>query len=99
MRINNRNLQVNLIELENAMIFFVFENVERLGTVAIALPRIGIEGSGPASILVGASYQTVSKILAEKVASKFNKISLVSVYTSLPESMVLKTSIDLLEKF
>ena len=57
MKINEAKIEVDNIvlhmvisELENAVIIFLFENVEKLGTLAIALPRMGVEKAGLSNI-------------------------------------------------
>ncbi len=69
------------IEMENASLFFLSERERRLGTLAIAIPQkernIGLPLS---SILLGDRNVIITRILAERLASKMNKISLVSVF-------------------
>jgi len=90
---------MDLMELENAVFILLFDNGEKLGTLAFAMPRIGMEGAGISSILVGAKYHLLSRTLAERAAAKFEKMALVSVNISLSESTVFKASMDLLNKF
>jgi len=87
-----------LIELENAVILFLFDNEEKLGTVTSSIPRMGIEGSGMSTVLMGVKHHLLSRSLAERASAKFNKIALVSVNIHLSETAVFKASMDLLNK-
>lgn len=79
----NRRFSTTVFEIENAVLAFFIEGVEpRLGTLAVALPRKE-KGGEPAlsSTLLGERNQTVTRILAERLAIIFNKIALVSTFT------------------
>ncbi len=89
---------MRLFELENAVILFLFDNEEKLGTVTSSIPRMGIEGAGISTVLMGVKHHLLSRSLAERAAMKFNKIALVSVSIRLPETVVFKASMDLLNK-
>ncbi len=65
-----------LIELENAMLTFLYEGEKpKLGTVAIALP-IG----GPSSIMMGDRYIMATRMIAERISSDYSKIAIVSTF-------------------
>ena len=91
-------LQMSVVELENAAVIFISEGSEKLGTVAFSLPRMGVEGTGVSSVLIGGKYHLSSRAIAERAAARFKKMTLVSVHTSLPESTLLKASIQLLDE-
>lgn len=78
-----RKLSVVTFEVENGLFAFFFEgSKERVGTLALALPRTPTS-PGASSILLGDRNATTSRILAEFLASKFGKMSFASVF--LPE--------------
>ncbi len=70
-----------LVETENANQLFLSEGEDKLGTLAVAIPQpqklVGIPLS---SILLGDRNRMISRVLAELVAQKTKKISLVSVF-------------------
>ena len=99
LKVENVNLHMSLIDTENAVIIFVFEKNERIGTLAFALPRTSPDKINLSSSLVGVKNQIVSRALAERAALEFNKMALVSVFTTLTESKALKYSFELLRKF
>ena len=77
------------IETKNSCIFLLSQNEDRLGTLVAAVPPgKGLIGPSTSSILLGVKNATIARILAEKMASKTGKVSLVSVYLeTLDESM------------
>jgi len=77
------------IETKNSCIFLLSQNEDRLGTLVAAVPPgKGLIGPSTSSILLGGKNATIARILAEKMASKTGKVSLVSVYLeTLDESM------------
>ena len=69
------------IETKNSCIFLLSQNEDRLGTLVAAVPPgKGLIGPSTSSILLGGKNATIARILAEKMASKTGKVSLVSVY-------------------
>jgi len=75
-----RKLSVMTFELENGLFAFFFEGLrERVGTVAVALPR-SPTSPGTSTVLFGSRNATTSRILAEFLASKFGKITFASVF-------------------
>jgi hypothetical protein len=79
---HGRNFTAYLIELENAIIGFFFEEEAcRLGTLALALPRsLQPPSLGSSSVLIGHKNVNIARILAEYLSSKYGKISLASVF-------------------
>ena len=77
------------IETKNSCIFLLSQNEDRLGTLVAAVPPgKGLIGPSTSSILLGGKNAPIARILAEKIASKTGKVSLVSVYLeTLDESM------------
>ena len=89
---------LKLLSLENAAVAFFYEGDMRLGTLACSLPKSIDTLPATSSVLIGGKYLICSKFLAERLAAKTNKISLVSVYTTLPERNALRIFSKLLDK-
>lgn len=77
---NMRFLAVYL-ETKNACLVLLSEKEDRLGTLAIAVPKPrDAPGLASSSILLGDKNVISARMFAEYVASKRGKIALVSVY-------------------
>lgn len=96
--VGSRTFRSNFVQLENAVVVFLFEDRMRLGTVAIAMPGLREVAAGRSSVLVGAKYLMVSRALAEKLAAKSGRIAIVSLFTELDEAEALRIYTKLLEK-
>lgn len=94
---DGRILHANLLRLENAILVFFYEGEMKMGTLAFALPGVGEMKASTSSILLGGKNLMLSRALAERVAASFNKMSLVSVYTDLPEAECFRVFVKLLE--
>ncbi len=69
------------VETENANQLFLSEGKDKLGTLAVAIPQPEkMVGSPLSSILLGDRNMMISRVLAELLAQKTKKISLVSVF-------------------
>ena len=69
------------VESKNSCLILLSENEDRMGTLAIAVPKpAGILGPVSSSVLVGDKNGISARTFAEFVASKKGKIALVSVY-------------------
>ena len=69
------------MEAKNSCLILLSENEDKLGTLAIAVPRPkDLLGPPSSSILVGDKNAVSARMFAEYVASKKGKIALVSVY-------------------
>ena len=69
------------IETENANQLFLSEGTDKLGTLAVAIPQPEkLVGAPMSSILLGDRNMMISRVLAEILAQKTRKISLVSVF-------------------
>jgi len=88
------------VEMENASLTLLSEGKERLGTLAVSIPqRRGMMGPSISSVLLGDRNVMVARILAERIAQKTRKISLVSVFTeTISEREAGTIFIRLLEK-
>lgn len=70
------------IETNNGIQLFLSEGGDRLGTLAVAIPqKNNLLGPPLSSILLGDRNMMISRLLAENLAQKMNKISLVSVFS------------------
>jgi len=98
LEVGTRTFRSNFMQLENAVVAFLFEDRMRLGTVAIAMPGLREVAAGRSSVLVGAKYVMVSRALAEKLAAKSGRIAIVSLFTELDEAEALRIYAKLLEK-
>jgi hypothetical protein len=69
------------MEAENSCLILLSEREDKLGTLAIAVPRLkGLLGPPSSSILVGDENAITARMFAENVAVRKQKIALVSVY-------------------
>ena len=88
------------IETKNANQLFLSEGEDKLGTLAVAMPQPkNLVGSPLSSVLLGDRNMTIARLLAELLAQKTNKISLVSVFTkSVTEQEAVPIFRKLMEK-
>ncbi|MBS7644092.1 hypothetical protein KEJ26_05930 [Candidatus Bathyarchaeota archaeon] len=75
---NGHAFHVFFLEVENA-VFVFFGEEPKLGTFSVALPPRG-EGPTTSSVLLGDRNTIVTRILAERLATAFGKMVLVSTY-------------------
>jgi hypothetical protein len=69
------------VEAKNSCMIMLSENEDKLGTLAIAVPKPkDMIGSVTSSVLLGDKNVISARMFAEYVASKKGKIALVSVY-------------------
>ena len=69
------------LEVKNSCLILLSENEDRMGTLAIAVPKPkDLLGPVSSSVLVGNKNSISARTFAEYVASKKGKIALVSVY-------------------
>ena len=88
------------IETKNASQLFLSEGEDMLGTLAIAMPQQkNLIGSPVSSILLGDRNLITSRLLAELLAEKKKKISLVSIFSkSVNEKKAVRIFRKLLDK-
>lgn len=89
-----------LVETENANQLFLSEGEDKLGTLAVAIPQPEkLVGAPLSSILLGDRNTMISRVLAELLAHKTKRISLVSVFVkSVSEQEAAPILRELLEK-
>ena len=69
------------VEAKNSVMIMLSEKEDKLGTLAIAVPRPrDLLGSVTSSVLLGDKNVISARMFAEYVASKKGKIAMVSVY-------------------
>jgi hypothetical protein len=69
------------VEAKNSCMIMLSEKEDKLGTLAIAVPKPkDMVGSATSSVLLGDKNIISARMFAEYVASKKGKIALVSVY-------------------
>lgn len=78
---NNQHLLAVYMEMANSCLILLSEREDKLGTLAIAVPKpkelLGLPAS---SILVGERHSISARMFAEHVATMKGKIALVSIY-------------------
>jgi len=96
---NTRFLAVYM-ETKNSCLLLLSEKEDKLGTLAISVPKQGDLPSLPtSSILLGDRYAITARMFAEYVAGKIGKIALVSIYLEkMDETEAQSTLKRLLEK-
>jgi hypothetical protein len=69
------------VEAKNSVMIMLSEKEDRLGTLAVAVPKPrDMLGSVTSSVLLGDKNIITARMFAEYVASKKGKIAMVSVY-------------------
>jgi len=69
------------VETKNSCLIMLSEKEDKLGTMAIAVPKPkDLLGPATSSVLVGNKNAVTARMFAEYVASKKEKIAMVSVY-------------------
>jgi hypothetical protein len=78
---NNQHFLAVYMEMTNSCLVLLSEREDKLGTLAVAVPRPkGFLGPPTSSILVGDRYSISARMFAEHVAVMKGKIALVSIY-------------------
>jgi hypothetical protein len=95
---NGRIHKISLLQMDNAVVAFCFEGTMKIGTLAISTPGLRDGAVGTSSVLLGGKYLIAARALAERSAAVFNKMSLVSLNTSLAEGEALRLYSSLLDK-
>ena len=69
------------VEAKNSCLIMLSEKEDRLGTLAVAVPKPkDLLGPATSSVLLGDKHAVSARMFAEYVASKKGKIAMVSVY-------------------
>ncbi len=79
---NEKRFLAVYVEAKNSCLILLSENEDKLGTLAIAVPKtnepLGLMASS--SVLVGNRNEISARMFSEYVAAKKGKIAMVSVY-------------------
>jgi hypothetical protein len=94
---NGVTFNIKLLPLDNAVMAFFYEGEMKLGTLAFSMPFTGEGRVGKSSVLLGGKYLIASRSLSERLAAKYNKMSLVSFHSSLPETEAFRIYLSILE--
>ena len=77
----NKQYSVGLMELNNAIIVLFWEGEEpKLGSTSIALPKL------TSTQVIGERDQLLGQMIGTQIASKYNKITMVSTYLQISKS-------------
>jgi hypothetical protein len=77
----DKNFLAVYVEAKNSIMILLSEKEDKLGTLAIAVPKPkDLLGSVTSSVLLGDKNVISARMFAEYVASKKGKIAMVSVY-------------------
>ena len=68
------------VEAKNSVMIMLSEKEDKMGTLAIAVPKPREVGSVTSSVLLGDKHVISARMFAEYVAGKKGKIAVVSVY-------------------
>ncbi len=90
--------KVSLLPMENAVLAFFYEDTIKIGTLAVSTPGLREGGAGTSSVLLGGKYLIVARALSERVTAIYNKMSIVSINTRLPEGEALRLYASLFDK-
>jgi hypothetical protein len=90
--------KVSLLLVENAVLAFFYEEAMKIGTLAVSTPGLREGGSGTSSVLLGGKYLIAARALSERVAAIYNKMSIVSINTKVPEGEALRLYASLLDR-
>lgn len=78
---NDQHFLAVYMEMTNSCLVLLSEREDKLGTLAVAVPRPkDLLGPPTSSILVGDRYSISARMFAEHVAAMKGKIALVSIY-------------------
>jgi hypothetical protein len=76
-----KNFLAVYVEAKNSCLILLSEKEDKLGTLAIAVPKTSdIHSLASSSVLVGNKNEISARMFAEYVAAKKGKIAMVSVY-------------------
>ncbi len=78
---NDNHFLAVYVEAKNSCLVLLSEREDKLGTMAIAVPKPPyLLGSVSSSLLTGDKFAITARLFAEHVAAKKGKIAVVSVY-------------------
>jgi hypothetical protein len=69
------------VEAQNSVLILLSERVDKMGTVAVAVPKPAeLLGPATSSVLMGDKNAISARMFAEHIAAKKGKIAMVSIY-------------------
>jgi hypothetical protein len=76
------------VEAQNSVMIMLSEREDKLGTLAIAVPKAkDLLGSVTSQVLLGDKHMISARMFAELVAAKKGKIAMVSIYLEHADEM------------
>jgi hypothetical protein len=94
---NNQRFLAVYMEMTNSCLVLLSEREDKLGTLAVAVPRPkDMLGSPTSSILVGDRCSISARMFAEHVAAMKGKIAVVSVYLEKMDELQAQSAFKML---
>ena len=94
---NNQHFLAVYMEMTNSCLVLLSEREDKLGTLAVAVPRPkDMLGSPTSSILVGDRYSISARMFAEHIATMKGKIALVSIYLEKMDELQAQSAFKML---
>jgi hypothetical protein len=94
---NNQHFLAVYMEMTNSCLILLSEREDRLGTLAVAVPRPkDMLGPSTSSILVGDRYSISARMFAEHIATMKGKIALVSIYLEKMDELQAQSAFKML---
>lgn len=93
---NGKELAIEILNLDNSMMVFLYDSERGLGTLAFALPG-GRGKPSQSTVLIGGKYRLLSRIIAERIAFRYGKPVLALIRLKLSEDESIKRVVELLK--
>jgi hypothetical protein len=94
---NNQHFLAVYMEMTNSCLVLLSEREDKLGTLAVAVPRPkDTLGPSTSSILVGDRYSISARMFAEHIATMKGKIALVSIYLEKMDELQAQSAFKML---
>jgi len=94
---NNQHFLAVYMEMTNSCLVLLSEREDKLGTLAVAVPRPkDMLGPSTSSILVGDRYSISARMFAEQIATMKGKIALVSIYLEKMDELQAQSAFKML---
>jgi hypothetical protein len=94
---NNQHFLAVYMEMTNSCLVLLSEREDKLGTLAVAVPRPkDMLGPSTSSILVGDRYSISARMFAEHIATMKGKIALVSIYLEKMDELQAQSAFKML---
>jgi len=94
---NNQHFLAVYMEMTNSCLVLLSEREDKLGTLAVAVPRPkDMLGPSTSSILVGDKYSISARMFAEHIATMKGKIALVSIYLEKMDELQAQSAFKML---